>query len=278
MTTHLTIPDFAVMKRERQKIVSVTAYDYTFAALLDQAGVDLLLVGDSLGMVIQGQENTLSVTLEEMIYHTRAVVRGAKRALVVCDLPFGSFQCGPEAAMRSAVRAMKESGCQAVKLEGGLHLVETIDFLVRRGIPVVGHVGLTPQSVHQFGGFKVRGRGAEGEGIFQDARAVTEAGASMIILEGIPSDLAQRITLAVGIPTIGIGAGAGCDGQVLVLYDLLGLYDTIRPKFVKHYLEGGTLVGQAVGQFIREVRAGNFPGAEHEFANTVRKARKEHLE
>ncbi|MBF0367951.1 MAG: 3-methyl-2-oxobutanoate hydroxymethyltransferase [Magnetococcales bacterium] len=262
MTRRVTLPDLIAMKGER-KIVSVTAYDFSFARLLDRANIDILLVGDSLGMVIQGHDTTLPVTLDEMIYHTRAVARGAERALVVCDLPFGDYQSSPEAAMASSARAMKEGACHAVKLEGGEHMAETIRFLTTRGIPVMGHVGLTPQSVHAFGGFRMQGRGEAGEQVMADALAVAEAGAGLLILEGIPAPLATHITQRVHIPTIGIGAGPDCDGQVLVLYDLLGLFEGVAPKFVKHYLEGGSLVGEAVNRFAEEVREGRFPGPEH---------------
>ncbi|MBF0310054.1 MAG: 3-methyl-2-oxobutanoate hydroxymethyltransferase [Magnetococcales bacterium] len=265
--SRLTVPCLGESKRQGRRIVSVTAYDSTFAALLDRAGVELLLVGDSLGMVIQGQETTLPVTLDEMIYHTRAVMRGSQRALVVCDLPFGSFQSGPQEALASAVRVFKESGCQAVKLEGGVRMADSIALLVEHGLPVIGHVGLTPQSVHAMGGFKIQGRGeTAAERVLADARAVAEAGACAIVLEGMPAPLARRITESIPIPTIGIGAGAGCDGQVLVLYDLLGLFEGMNtPRFVKQYLDGSTLVRRAVEEYAREVREGLFPGPEHAF-------------
>ncbi|MBF0460284.1 MAG: 3-methyl-2-oxobutanoate hydroxymethyltransferase [Magnetococcales bacterium] len=253
------------MKREHVRIVSVTAYDFSFARLLDKAGVDLLLVGDSLGMVIQGHSTTLPVTLEHMIYHTTAVVRGASRAMVVCDLPFGVCHGGGVAVMDVAARVLKETGCQAVKLEGGVHMQETIRFLCEHQVPVLGHVGLTPQSIHTFGGFKVQGRGADAERVMADACAVAEAGAFAVVLEGIPAALAQRITERLTIPTIGIGAGRQCDGQVLVMHDLLGLYDAVVPRFVKRYLPENT-VHQAVGRFVDEVRTGLFPGDEHSFS------------
>ncbi|MBF0624281.1 MAG: 3-methyl-2-oxobutanoate hydroxymethyltransferase [Magnetococcales bacterium] len=260
------MPELLRMKRTGRKIVSVTAYDYTFARLLDRAGVDLLLVGDSLGMVIQGAETTLGVTLDEMIYHTRAVARGTVRALVVCDLPFGCYQAGPQEAWDAAARAMKESGAQAVKLEGGRHMSGTVAFLTQRGIPVVGHVGLTPQSVHAFGGFRVQGRGdAAAQQVMEDAMALSEAGAGAIVLEGIPAPLAEAVSRKIPVPTIGIGAGPGCDGQVLVLYDLLGLYDDVTPRFVKRYLAGAGQVSTAVETFAREVRDGTFPAPEHCF-------------
>lgn len=265
MLSPITVPNLQKMKREGLRIVSVTAYDYTFARLMDDAGVDLLLVGDSLGMVIQGHPTTLRVTLEQMIYHTSAVVRGSKRAMVVCDLPFGSCHGGTVAVMDAAVRVMKESGCQAVKLEGGAYRREEIRFLTQHQVPVLAHVGLTPQSVHLFGGFKVQGRGDQAQQILDDAKAVEDAGAFAVVLEGIPSPLAQKITERLSIPTIGIGAGVGCDGQVLVLHDLLGVYDGLAPKFVKHYLPDGC-VKQAISQFAEDVRQGRFPGPEHEFS------------
>ncbi|MBF0425274.1 MAG: 3-methyl-2-oxobutanoate hydroxymethyltransferase [Magnetococcales bacterium] len=262
----VTVPGLMAMKREGRKIVAVTAYDFTFARLLDQAGVDLLLVGDSLGMVVQGHETTLPVTLDEMIYHTRAVARGTARALVVCDLPFGSYHEGPESAMASSVRALKESGCHAVKLEGGEAMAATVRFLVERGVPVIGHVGLTPQSVHAFGGFRVQGRDeAAARRITADAESLAEAGAGAVVLEGIPAPLATTISARLPIPTIGIGAGPGCDGQVLVLYDLLGLYEGVKPRFVKEFMPGGAQVRQAVGDYAAAVREGTFPGAEHSF-------------
>ncbi|MBF0127999.1 MAG: 3-methyl-2-oxobutanoate hydroxymethyltransferase, partial [Magnetococcales bacterium] len=264
MSPRVTVPDLGRMKREGRRIVSVTAYDCTFARLFDQAGVEILLVGDSLGMVIQGHETTLPVTLDQMIYHTAAVVRGAARALVTCDMPFGVCHGPGPVVMDAAARILKESGCQAVKLEGGRRMTETIRFLTEHQVPVMAHVGLTPQSVHAFGGFKVQGRGElEGERVMEDALAVERAGAFAVILEGIPSTLAQAITQRLTIPTIGIGAGPGCDGQVLVSYDLLGLFDGVQPRFVKRYLEGGTGVRESVARFAREVREGGFPGPEH---------------
>ena len=253
------------MKREGVRIVSVTAYDFTFARLLDEAGVDLLLVGDSLGMVVQGHNTTIPVTLEQMIYHTTAVVRGARRAMVVCDMPFGACHGGGIAVMDAAVRVLKESGCQGIKVEGGAYMAETIRFLCQHQVPVLGHVGLTPQSVHAFGGFKVQGRGIDAERVMADAVAVADAGAFALVLEGIPAPLAQRITQKLTIPTIGIGAGGECDGQVLVLHDLLGLYNEMLPRFVKRYLPKET-VPQAIAHFSEDVRTGKFPGDEHSFS------------
>ena len=261
----VTVPGLRRMKQDGVRIVSVTAYDFTFARLLDDAGVDLLLVGDSLGMVIQGHTTTLPVTLDHMIYHTTAVVRGSRRALVVCDMPFGVCHGGGVAVMDAAVRILKESGCQGVKVEGGIYMADTIRFLCDHQVPVLGHIGLTPQSVHALGGFKIQGRGEDADRIMADAIAVAEAGAFALVLEGIPAPLAARITQRLAIPTIGIGAGAGCDGQVLVLHDLLGLYNEVVPRFVKRYLPEGS-VYQAIDRFAEDVRTGQFPGAEHSFS------------
>ncbi|MBF0188684.1 MAG: 3-methyl-2-oxobutanoate hydroxymethyltransferase [Magnetococcales bacterium] len=269
MSSRTTLAKLQTLRDAKRKIVSVTAYDFLFGRLADQAGVDMILVGDSLGMVVQGADTTLAVTLEEMIYHARMVNRGVERAFVVCDLPFGSYQESPEAAFRSASRLMKETGVQAVKLEGGRVMAPTARFLVERGIPVVGHVGLTPQSVHAFSGYKVQGRGEKNaEAVSADAAALIEAGVSLFILEGVPSTLADSITRASPVPTIGIGAGGGCDGQVLVLQDMLGLYDDVQPKFVKRYLQGADLVRGALHSYGDEVRRGLFPAAEHGFGES----------
>jgi len=266
MTEKITVPEIKKMKQRGEKITVLTAYDYSFARILDGAGIDILLVGDSLGSVIQGQGSTLPVTLEEMIYHTKAVVRGRKRALVVADMPFLSFQVSLEEAKRNAGRFLQEAGAEAVKLEGGVQQPETIEAIVRMGIPVMGHVGLTPQSVHRFGGYKVQGKEKEERGaILQDALAVEEGGAFSVVLEGIPLDLAQEITRRLSIPTIGIGAGIHCDGQVLVVHDMLGLFDIYTPKFVKQYVDLKGVMTDAVKNFIAEVREGKFPDEEHSF-------------
>ncbi len=249
----------------------VTAYDATFARLFDEAGVDVLLVGDSLGMVVQGQDSTLPVTVDEVIYHCRAVARGARRAHVVGDMPFLSWQVSPEQALANAGRFLSEGGAQAVKLEGGVDAAPTIERLVRAGIPVMAHVGLMPQSVHAMGGFRVQGKTEEtAERILADAAAVADAGAYTLVLEGIPTDLAQRITETVSIPTIGIGAGPHCDGQVLVCYDMLGLTPDLKPKFVKRYAEFFREGVAAARQYCDEVRTGIFPSAEFSFGH-VRK-------
>jgi len=267
----VTVPDVARMKAAGERITMVTAYDCAFARLLDQAGVDLLLVGDSLGMVVQGLETTLPVTLDEMIYHTRMVARGAHRALVVGDLPFGAYQTGPTRALESAIRLVKEGGAQAVKLEGGLPMARTIEAIAAIDVPVMGHVGLTPQSVHRMGGHRVQGRrhghgAGERERVLDDARAVQEAGAFAVVLECIPLDLAAEITAELKIPTIGIGAGAHCDGQVLVLHDLLGLSTDWTPRFAKRYAELGQEVVRAAETYVREVKEGAFPTDAQAFA------------
>jgi len=263
----ITIPVLAKRKQSGQpRIAMVTAYDFTMARMVDAAGVDIILVGDSLGMVVQGLPNTLEVTLEQMAYHTRCVSRGAGHAHVVADMPFGSYHLSPTQAVQSAIHLVKEGGAESVKLEGGQERVADVRAIVNAQIPVMGHVGLTPQSVHRIGGFKVQGRGsAAADKVFDDAVAIAEAGAFALVLEGIPADLAKRITAAIDIPTIGIGAGPHCDGQVLVCTDLLGADPDFTPKFLKKYADLHGLVQQAVGSYIDEVRAGTFPGPQHSF-------------
>jgi 3-methyl-2-oxobutanoate hydroxymethyltransferase len=259
------------MKESGEKIAMVTAYDATFARMLDEGGADALLVGDSLGMVFQGRDSTLPVTLDEVLYHCRAVARGAERAHLVADMPFMSYQISPEEALRNAGRLLAEGGMHAVKIEGGKVIAPTIERIVAADIPVLGHVGLTPQSVHAMGGFRVQGKTTSAaERILGDAIAVAEAGAYGVVLEGIPSDLAAEITRAIRVPTIGIGAGPHCDGQVLVCYDLLGLTPNLRPKFVKRYAEGFAEGKEAVARYCEEVRGGVFPGAEHAFGDVKR--------
>ncbi len=241
----------------------LTAYDFTFARIFETAGIDVILVGDSLGNVVQGCDTTLPVTLDEAIYHTRLVARGVARSMVVGDMPFGSYQVGPEDAVRSAIRMIKEGGAHAVKLEGGCNAAASIERIVGAEIPVMGHVGLTPQSVNRMGGFRVQGRGEEGRArILADARAVQEAGAFAVVLEGIPADLAGEVTAELQIPTIGIGAGPECDGQVLVMHDLLGLNDW-APSFVKQYANLGAVASQAARAFADDVVNGKFPDKEH---------------
>jgi len=261
-----TVLDLRKMKADNQKIAMVTAYDYTMARLVDKAGVDMVLVGDSLGMVVQGQEDTTPVTLDEMIYHVRCVRRGLQHAHLVGDLPFMSYQISPEQALASAGCMIQEGGAQSVKLEGGEHMAPTIARLVQAGIPVVAHVGLTPQSVHAMGGFKVQGRTEDAaERVIADAVAVAAAGAFCVVLEGIPHDVAERITAQLSVPTIGIGAGPACDGQVLVCNDLLGMDLSFKPRFVKRYAQlEETMVG-AFEAYASDVRAGAFPTMEHSF-------------
>lgn len=258
----LTVPEFRAAKARGTKLAVVTAYDYTSARLCDEAGADCLLVGDSLGMVVQGHPTSLPVTLDEMIYHTRCVVRGTRRALVVVDMPFLTYQVSPKQAVQNAGRMMKEAGAQAVKLEGGVRMQRAIKACVEAGIPVMGHIGLTPQSVHLLGGFKVQ---RNADSILADAAAVEEAGAFAVVVESVPADLGAKVTTAVTIPTIGIGAGPGCDGQVLVYHDLLGLFPDFKPKFAKRYADLGSAVKTAVENYCREVRDGTFPAAEHTF-------------
>jgi 3-methyl-2-oxobutanoate hydroxymethyltransferase len=266
MGEKITVPHIVKMKQRGEKITCLTAYDYSFARILDEAGIEMLLVGDSLGCVVQGNHNTLAVTMEEMIYHTRAVVRGRKRALVIGDMPFLSYQASKEQALQNAGRFLKEAGAEAVKLEGGLAVKETIAGLVNAGIPVMGHIGLTPQSVHQFGGYKIQGREqARRDRVLRDAVAVEEAGAFSVVLEGMPLDLAEEITKRLTIPTIGIGAGVHCDGQVLVIHDMLGLFDDFMPKFVKRYADLKKTMTGAVKDFIGEVKEQKFPMEEHSF-------------
>ncbi|HEY7715471.1 MAG TPA: 3-methyl-2-oxobutanoate hydroxymethyltransferase [Candidatus Binatia bacterium] len=266
MGEKITVPHVLKMKQRGEMITCLTAYDYAFARILDEAGIELLLVGDSLGCVIQGNHNTLAVTMDEMVYHTRLVARGRKRALVIGDMPFLSYQIGKEQALANAGRFLQEGGAEAVKLEGGVHMKETIAAIVRAGIPVMGHIGLTPQSVHQFGGYKIQGRDmARRDMVLRDALAVEEAGVFSVVLEGMPLDLAREITERLTIPTIGIGAGSHCDGQVLVVHDMLGLFDDFRPKFVKQYVDLKQVMSGAVKEFIGEVKARKFPAEEHSF-------------
>jgi 3-methyl-2-oxobutanoate hydroxymethyltransferase len=258
----VTIPDFARWKAEGRKISVLTAYDFTMARLLDSAGVDCLLVGDTLGMVVQGRATTLGVTLDQMVYHVEMVARASTRALVVADLPFGSYQASREQAIASATRFLKETQCHAVKLEGGRRMASTVKALVDADIPVMAHVGLTPQSVRRLGGFKVQRNEAE---ILADAKAVADAGAFAMVLECVPSEIAARVTAEVPIATIGIGAGPSCDGQVLVTPDLLGLFEGFRPKFVRRYAELGEPIRKAAREYVADVQAGRFPDTGESF-------------
>jgi 3-methyl-2-oxobutanoate hydroxymethyltransferase len=258
------------LKEAGTKITALTAYDYPFARIVDQAGIDFILVGDSLGMVVQGLETTLPVTVDETVYHCRMVARGRQRALLVADMPFMSYQVSVTEALRNAGRLIKEGGAEAVKLEGGLAMADTIRAIASVDIPVMGHVGLTPQSVHRMGGHRVqgrkRGRGpGQRERVLADALAVEDAGAFAVVLEGIPLDLAAEITRRLTIPTIGIGAGTHCDGQILVLHDVLGLFDRMTPKFAKRYAELGLAATAAVTRYVAEVRGREFPDDAHSF-------------
>ena len=265
-TTHLV-----KMKSLAEKIVMVTAYDYPTACLVDEAGVDVVLVGDSLGMVVLGYNTTLPVTLDDMVHHAKAVVRGVKRALVAVDMPFLTYQAGTGDALRNAGRILQETGAAAVKLEGGVDICPQVRALVSAGIPVIGHLGLTPQSVHAFGGYKPQGRDEEAaQRILSDAQALEHSGAFSIVLECIPEDLAEKITATISIPTVGIGAGVHCDGQVLVLHDLLGIAGNVQPRFVKQYARVGKVIREAVEEYSREVRGAKFPGPEHSFSSEER--------
>lgn len=261
-----TVLDLAAMKAGSQKIAMVTAYDYTMARLVDAAGVDMVLVGDSLGMVVQGQADTLGVTLDDMVYHGRCVNRGLRSAHLTLDMPFMSYQVSPGQALESAGRLVKEAGAQSVKLEGGARVCPAIDMITGAGIPVVGHLGLTPQSVHALGGFRVQGQSDEAAArLIDDARAIQAAGAFCLVLEMVPAELAAEVTTLLDIPTIGIGAGAECDGQVLVCNDLLGLDSSFKPRFVRRFAELEQPVVAAVRTYVADVRTGEFPGAEHSF-------------
>ncbi len=261
-----TILDIQRMKAQGEKITVLTAYDYPLARLMDLAGIDMILVGDSVGTVVCGYDTTLPVTMDEMIYHTRAVVRGTSEALVLADMPFLSYQVDLSEARRNAGRLVKEGGAHAVKLEGGENVAGTIRAIAAMDIPVVGHIGLTPQSVHRMGGFRVQGRLEEqARQLLNDARAVEAAGAFALVLEGIPAKLAEEITSSISIPTIGIGAGVHCDGQVLVIHDILGLCEKYSPRFVKKFADVSGIIREGIESYIREVKEGTFPGDEHSF-------------
>lgn len=266
MSKRVTAPDILAAKGKR-RVTMLTAYDYPSAVWVDESGIDMILVGDSLAMVVLGQEDTLSVGMEEMLHHTRAVARGTKRALVVGDMPFLSYQGSVEQAILNAGRFLKEGRAQAVKLEGGKRVVPQVEGIVAAGIPVQGHIGLTPQSSAQLGGFKVQGKTADAaKALIEDAQALAEAGCFSIVLEAIPSPVAARITESIPVPTIGIGAGLDCDGQVLVLHDVLGLYDRFVPRFAKQYAQLGQAMRNALVLYREEVEKGLFPGPEHTFA------------
>ncbi len=270
MDRKITVPDIMRRKGGSDPIVALTAYDFPFARIADEAGVDLLLVGDSLGMVVQGMDTTLPVTMDEMVYHCRMVARARRRALLVADLPFLSYQVSPAEALANAGRLVKEGGAEAVKLEGGVAMTDTIAAIARVDIPVVGHIGLTPQSVHRMGGHKVQGqrrgeRPGQRDRLIEDALAVEASGAFAVVLEGMPLDLAAEITGSLSIPTIGIGAGPHCDGQILVLHDVVGLCERTPPKFAKRYADLWQSAGDVVRAYARDVRGGAFPADEHSF-------------
>jgi 3-methyl-2-oxobutanoate hydroxymethyltransferase len=253
------------MRARDEPITMLTCYDASFATLIDEAGVDTILVGDSLGMVIQGHDSTLPVTVADVAYHTRAVASGAKRPLIIADMPFGSYQESPAEALRNAVRLMA-AGAQMVKLEGGVAMAPTVEFLTVRGIPVCGHIGLTPQSVHQLGGYKVQGKTDMGaQQLHADAKALQEAGAHLIVVETVPADLGADLTASLTIPTIGIGAGSKCAGQVLVIYDMLDIYPGRKARFVKNFMAETSDIRAAIALYVTEVKARTFPGPEHDF-------------
>jgi len=262
----ITVPDIIAMKKRGEKITSLTAYDFLFASILDEAGIEIVLVGDSGAMVFAGHDTTLPITLDEMIYHTRAVRRGVKRALLVTDMPFLSYQISLEEALRNAGRCLKEGGAEAVKLEGGERVAEAIRRMVDAGIPVMGHLGLTPQSVNAFGGYGLQGASAKAaEGLLKDAKLLEQAGVFAIVLEKIPAQLAKQVSEAIAVPTIGIAAGPHCDGQVLVTHDMLGLYEKFRLKFVRRYAEVGATIRSAAESYARDVKSGSFPSADESY-------------
>lgn len=262
----VTVQDFLRKKKEHKKITILTAYDYPFAQLVDEVGLDAILVGDSLGMVIQGLENTLPVTMDEMIYHTKMVVRAVKNAMVIGDMPFMSYQVSIEEAVRNAGRFLKEAGASAVKLEGGFEVIEHIKAMTRSDIPVMAHIGLTPQSIHRMGGYKVQGKTEDAaKRLIEEAHSVEDAGAFSLLLEAIPMELAGKITRGLSIPTIGIGAGPYCDGQVLVIHDILGLFERFVPKFVKRYTNLREIAINAIRTYREEVEKGIFPSEEESF-------------
>ena len=266
MCSKLSVHTLQGLKTRGEKLAMATAYDYPSAQIADAAGMDILLVGDSLGMVVLGYESTVQVTVDEMLHHTKAVVRGTKRAFVITDMPFLSYQPTPEVAVTNGGRLFKEGGCDAVKLEGGLSVLPQIEALTRAGIPVCGHIGLTPQTVTQLSGYKVQGRDVQGAvALLEEARALEAAGAVFVVLECVPQEVAARISRELTIPTIGIGAGVDCDGQVLVYHDMLGFFDRFRPKFVKEYVDLGEQARKALQEYREEVKSGTFPKAEHSY-------------
>jgi len=270
MAQKMTVKDIRAMKEQGKKVTMLTAYDASIARILDQAGIDILLVGDSLGNVLLGYENTVPVTMEEMLHHARAVKRGREHALVVGDMPFGSYQSGLTQAVDNGIRFMKEAGCDAVKLEGGEEMCDVVRALVRAGVPVMGHIGLTPQTAGQLGGFKVQGRDLDSaRKLIADAQALADAGVFSIVLECVPGELAGILSRTVTVPTIGIGAGPECDGQVLVIHDLLGMFEKFIPSFVKQYANLAPQIKEAVNSYREEVEKGLYPAAEHTFGSNA---------
>ena len=262
----ITIPEIKRMKSDRQKISMLTAYDATFSKILDQAGIEIILVGDSLGMVIQGKKNTLQVNLEEMIYHSKAVARGIQRAHLVCDMPFMTYHASMDEAVKNCGKVIKQGKAESVKLEGGAEIAPLIQRLVKAGIPVMGHIGLMPMHVHQMGGYKIQGKDLKSaKEILSDAKAVEKAGAYAIVLEGVPALLAKKISKTLKIPTIGIGSGVDCDGQVLVIYDLLGMYQEFRPKFVRRYADLFQTITESVKKYLEDVKKNDFPSEKESF-------------
>lgn len=254
------------MKENGEKIAMLTAYDFSMAKLIDESGMDAILIGDSAANVMAGYSSTLPITLDQMIYHAQSVVRGAKRALIVCDLPFGTYQGSPYEALHNAIRVVKESGAEAIKIEGGAEIADTVRLIVNAGIPVMGHLGLTPQSINTFGTYGVRAKSdAEAAKLMDDAHALQQAGCFALVLEKIPAQLATTVSQSLQIPTIGIGAGAGCDGQVLVMQDMLGINQGFAPKFLRHYADLGNQIKQAVGQYIADVKSTDFPNASEQY-------------
>ncbi len=262
----MTVPEIVAMKKNGEKIACLTAYDHLMARLLNDAGIDLILVGDSVGNVVAGHENTIPVTMDEIIYHTRAVARGNSRALLVTDMPFLSYQVSITQAIENAGRCLKEGNAEAVKIEGGSWMADTVIHLVKIGIPVMGHLGLTPQSIHAFGGYQVRAKEkVEAEQLLQDAKALEEAGIFALVLEKVPAQLAKQVTEILTIPTISIGAGSYCDGQILVAHDMLGLFEDFQPKFVRRYAELAQTMREAFGHYVKDVKAQNYPSAEESY-------------
>ena len=256
----VTTRRFIEMKQKGEKISMLTSYDYTTAGIVDRAGIDGILIGDSASNVMVGNSTTLPMTVDQMIYHARSVVNGVKRALVVCDMPFGSYQIGSHDGVANAIRIMKESGCDALKLEGGVEIIDTVKRILDAGIPVMGHLGLTPQSINKFGTYAVRAKEErEAEKLLSDARLLAETGCFAVVLEKVPAALAERVTAEIGVPTIGIGAGAHCDGQILVIADMLGMTQGFSPRFLRRYADLSTIMTDAVGQYVTDVKAGDFP-------------------